>query len=418
MSFDKLSQPAAMFLQLCSFLHRDGISEEIFSRAAKYTFPSSSPSKAELIKPLEFLSYFLGPTGKWDYLRFLKVTNEIKAYSLVTFDPERKVFSIHPLVHTWSQTTIPDRQSYHSIIGAIVGMSINEISSFHRELASLQLIPHINSLMHANQQRGADFGIQYGNIYYYVRQYKEAHKIFLAVVEKWKKCLGDEHAHTLTAMLSLSATYYQLEEFHKAEELEVIVLEKRKQLLGDDHPDTLWTMGHLATTYSDSGELHKAKELLIVLLEKQKQVLGDDHPDTLSTMGNLAIAYYNLGEFHKAEELEVVLLEKRKKVLGDDHPDTLTTMGNLAATYYKLGKFHRTEELEVVVLQKRKKVLGDSHPETLRAIRNLAITYRCLNKLAEAEELEKLADSNEEALQSSINETSDSSEDNHRNSSE
>ncbi|KAJ7864199.1 hypothetical protein B0H13DRAFT_2564107, partial [Mycena leptocephala] len=101
MSFNKLSQPAAMFLQLCSFLHREGISEEIFSRATRYRFPSYGPPKEDLEKPLQFLSYFLAPTGEWDSLHFLKITNEIKAYSLVTFDPERKVFSIHPLVHTW-----------------------------------------------------------------------------------------------------------------------------------------------------------------------------------------------------------------------------------------------------------------------------------------------------------------------------
>ncbi|KAJ7873692.1 hypothetical protein B0H13DRAFT_2552295, partial [Mycena leptocephala] len=106
MSFDQLSQLAAMFLQLCSFLHRDGISEEIFSRAATYTFPSSGPSRTALQKPLEFLAQFLEPAGGWDTLRFLKVTNEIKAYSLMSFDPERTMFSIHPLVHSWSRTTI------------------------------------------------------------------------------------------------------------------------------------------------------------------------------------------------------------------------------------------------------------------------------------------------------------------------
>ncbi|KAJ7700621.1 hypothetical protein B0H16DRAFT_1642152, partial [Mycena metata] len=31
MSFDRLTSPAAMFLQHCSFLHYNGISEEIFS---------------------------------------------------------------------------------------------------------------------------------------------------------------------------------------------------------------------------------------------------------------------------------------------------------------------------------------------------------------------------------------------------
>ncbi|KAJ7870720.1 P-loop containing nucleoside triphosphate hydrolase protein, partial [Mycena leptocephala] len=106
MSFDQLSQPAAMFLQLCSFLHWDGITEEIFSRAATYTFPSSGPSREALQKPLEFLAQFTEPAGEWDTLRFLKVTNEIKAYSLMSFDPERKMYSIHPLVHSWSKTTI------------------------------------------------------------------------------------------------------------------------------------------------------------------------------------------------------------------------------------------------------------------------------------------------------------------------
>ncbi|KAJ7927322.1 hypothetical protein B0H13DRAFT_1598843, partial [Mycena leptocephala] len=44
MSFDKLTKPAAMFLQLCSFLHREGISEEIFSRAVTYTMSTKEMS--------------------------------------------------------------------------------------------------------------------------------------------------------------------------------------------------------------------------------------------------------------------------------------------------------------------------------------------------------------------------------------
>ncbi|KAJ6564776.1 hypothetical protein B0H19DRAFT_870607, partial [Mycena capillaripes] len=115
MSFDKLSQLAAMFLQLCSFLHPDGISEDIFTRAATYRFPSWGPSREELSKPLDFLSQFLLPTDEWDSLRFLQVTNEIQAYSLINFDPESRAFLIHPLVHSWCRTMICNPQSYHSI---------------------------------------------------------------------------------------------------------------------------------------------------------------------------------------------------------------------------------------------------------------------------------------------------------------
>ncbi|KAJ7853004.1 P-loop containing nucleoside triphosphate hydrolase protein [Mycena leptocephala] len=100
MSFDKLSPPAAMFLQLCSFLNRDGISEDIFSRASTYTFRQTIPSRETLQKPLGFLAHFMEPACGWDTLRFLKVANEIKAYSLMTFDPKRKSYSIHPLVQS------------------------------------------------------------------------------------------------------------------------------------------------------------------------------------------------------------------------------------------------------------------------------------------------------------------------------
>ncbi|KAJ7819098.1 hypothetical protein B0H13DRAFT_392731, partial [Mycena leptocephala] len=383
MSFNKLSQPAAMFLQLCSFLHRDGISEEIFSRAARYTFPSSGPSKEELEKPLQFLSQFLNPAGKWDSLCFLKVTNEIKAYSLVTFDPARKVFSIHPLVYSWSQTTISDQQSYHSIMSAIVGMSVEEIPSHHQQVTSLQLISHIDSLMHANQQLATDFSFQYGVIYYHMGRYEEAHKLFLAVLEK-QKILGDDHPNTLWAMSNLASTYYGLREFPKTEELRVVLVEKLKMVVGDDHPATLRTMGSLAVTYSSLNKLHKAEELGAVVLEKQKRVIGDDHPDTLNTMFWLASTYYRLGEFPKAEELYIAVLEKQKRFLSDDHPDTLWTMNYLAATFRSLGKVHKAEELGVVVLEKQKRVLSDDHPDTLNTMGDLAATYYSLGLFLKA----------------------------------
>ncbi|KAJ7727608.1 hypothetical protein B0H16DRAFT_1778590, partial [Mycena metata] len=98
MSFDRLSPAAAVLLQLCSFLHQEGISEDIFSRAAAYDFPSLGPSKEKLQQPLEFLSQFQEPDGKWDTMAFLELTTEIMSYSLAMFAPETRIFSIHPLV--------------------------------------------------------------------------------------------------------------------------------------------------------------------------------------------------------------------------------------------------------------------------------------------------------------------------------
>ncbi|KAJ7788536.1 hypothetical protein B0H14DRAFT_259840 [Mycena olivaceomarginata] len=99
MSFNQLKPAAAMLLQYCSFLHHNGISEQIFSYASKYTFPSNGPSKEELQQPLEFISHFLGPTGEWDSLQFSHVINEVQAYSLITVEAEKKN-PFHPSIGT------------------------------------------------------------------------------------------------------------------------------------------------------------------------------------------------------------------------------------------------------------------------------------------------------------------------------
>ncbi|KAJ7827742.1 hypothetical protein B0H13DRAFT_1917492 [Mycena leptocephala] len=276
-------------------------------------------SRAQLLskKPAqshdEYTWTFLEPAGEWDTLRFLKVTNGIKAYSLMSFDPERKMFAIHPLVHRWSRTTISDQQSYHSTMASIMGMSIAEIPTApteHQELPSLRLISHVESLRYDNKQVVVDFAGQYGIVYFCAGQYETAMELVLAVLEQRKRVLGADHPDTLQAMDALAVIYLSLGHSHKAAELAVVVLEK-------------------------------AKELGILVLGKQKQVLGDDHPDTLRTMGTLA------------KELGVLVLGKRKQVLGDDHLNTLRTMGNLAQTYHKLREFHKAEKVGIVVLGKQ-----------------------------------------------------------------
>ncbi|KAF8194714.1 P-loop containing nucleoside triphosphate hydrolase protein [Mycena galopus ATCC 62051] len=228
-SFSQLTSPAAMLLQHWSFLHYNGISELIFSYASKYMCRSDGPSAEELQWPLEFLSHFLQPTGEWDSLQFLHVTNEVQAYSLINFDSEKKLFSIHPLVHAWCQTTVCNPERYMSTIGSILGMAISERPWQNIELASLVLCPHVELVLQIDAELALIFKEQYGLIFWEGGKYKQNEKL--------------------------------LQE----------VLEKQKQVLGKNHPDTLRTMGKLAITYSNLGEHQKAKELKVIVLEKQNK---------------------------------------------------------------------------------------------------------------------------------------------------
>ncbi|KAJ7112081.1 hypothetical protein C8R44DRAFT_741810 [Mycena epipterygia] len=387
-SFDQLSQPAATFLQLCSLLHHQGISEEIFKNAAAYKFGPSSPSKKELQMPLEFLSQFLAPDGVWDSFCFIDMTNEVRSYSLINFHPQKKMFSIHPLVHDWTRSSLSNEEPYHHCMVAIVGMSLAGVSDDDLHLASLWIQPHIDFLNQVNSNLIPDFRHEFGKMYVWGEKLKIAEELQAAVVLKRRNLLGEDHHDTLEAMYWLACIYRNLGKFKEAEESEVVVLRQRKDGLGDNHPKTLHVMGNLALTYCNLGKLKESEELGVAVVEKQRNVLGDSHLDTLQGMGNLAFTYLNLGKFKEAEELGVVVLGKRRILLGENHPDTLQTMGNLAAAYQNLGKLKAAEELKVMVLDKRRNLLGDNHPTTLIAMVNLAVTYKTLGKLKEAEELE------------------------------
>ncbi|KAJ7637824.1 P-loop containing nucleoside triphosphate hydrolase protein, partial [Mycena rosella] len=366
-SFDQLSEPAKTLLQLWSFLHHEGISGDIFSYAATYEtcwYPNG-PSEEELHNPLHFLSQFLGSDSVWDPLRFIEVTTELRSYSLVNFDPDKKSFSVHPLVHSWTRTTLTDTQSYHYSMVAIVGMTIAELPEQDMQLASFKLLPHVDSLIHGNGNVRPDFRYEYGRLYWWAGRLKDAEQLELAVVQNRRNILGHDHPDTLHAMASLASTYHKLGWLREAEHLKVVVLEKRRKILGEDDPDTLHAMGNLALSYHQLGQLKEAEELEVVVVEKQRKMLGEDHPDTLLAMGNLASTFQKLGQLKEAEKLEVVVFEKRRKILGEDHPSTLHTMGNLALTYHQLGQLKEAEEFEVMVLEKRRKILGEDHPHTL-----------------------------------------------------
>ncbi|KAJ7254258.1 hypothetical protein C8J57DRAFT_1658415, partial [Mycena rebaudengoi] len=105
-SFKCLSKQAARFLQLCSFFHHEGISEAIFSNAALYSPELLRPTEEQTKEPQAFLSHFLTAAGMWDTLGFADMAAEVKEYSLINQDPNTGIFSMHPLVHSWSRNAV------------------------------------------------------------------------------------------------------------------------------------------------------------------------------------------------------------------------------------------------------------------------------------------------------------------------
>ncbi|KAJ6583578.1 hypothetical protein DFH09DRAFT_978574 [Mycena vulgaris] len=436
-SFDRLSDRARQLLQLCSFIHHDGITEEIFGMAASYDFREDMPTAAELRDPLEFLAAFSETQlHEWDSMKFIALTNELRRYSLIEFQTTSKsiTFSIHPLVHEWCRTTLDLAAPTELCMHRLIGMSIAAARDYYPFIH--QIFPHLDALLFVNtvqssrkpylkdtmfasqcldvydcEGKYAD-GVELGSLMLQsgskkwselktlgvqeklASLYKGAGMHYLAeelqesVSNKYSEILGDDDTATLRSMRQLTSTYAKRGKYRRAEELQTVILNKNICLLGDDHPETIRCMSELTWTCIQLGEFQRAKELGMKAFKKCTTILGEDHPTTISGMSNLAVAYRKLGEWQHSKELGIRALEKSIKNHGEDHPNTLLCMSTLAWTYTELGELQLSKELGNRTLEKRMEILGQDHPDTLASMANLAATCSKLGELTRAEELQ------------------------------
>jgi tetratricopeptide (TPR) repeat protein len=397
----KAAAMAIFILQIFSFFHFQGISEEIFRRAAQNTagdndatlgdMPSLKTHSALLESVLQ-----LDVNRVWDPMFFRDGICVLLAFSLIQMSKVGHVYSVHPLVHSWSRDRI--KKADNDLMAGYATKLLSQSVSFQFQSQDYAfhriLVPHIK----ANHQYAIDTGIKkayndvegtnFGWVYYEAGYWKEAEELQGQVMEMTKRLLGAEHPDALTSMNNLASTYMNQGRWKEAEELHVQVMEMRKSLFGAEHPDTMTSMGYLALTYRNQGRWKEAEELHVQVMEMRKRLLGAEHPDTLTSMGNLAFTYHHQGRWREAEELEVQVMDMTKRLLGAEHPDTLRSMNNLALTYQNQERWKEAEELQVQVIEMTKRRLGAAHPHTLISMDNLVIIYRDQERWTEAEELE------------------------------
>ena len=392
-SFKRLSQESATFLQLCAFLHHDGIFEAIFQNAAfnatTYTpmFPEPTQESDSVSRAKDYLGVFRTPDSPWDTQKFLNVITEIRSYSLVDFDRENQTYSIHPLVHAWTRTTISNNEATQACMESILGMSISWRSRSEDYGFRRSILAHIDTLRGKGNSAGMRFPERFALVYSENGRWREAETLRVQVRENCLRVLGPQHPDTLTSMGNLASTYVNQGRWKEAEVLDVQVKETRLKVLGAEHPDTLTSMGNLASTYYSQGRWKEAEELDVQVMEASLRVLGAEHPDMLMSMGNLASTYRDQGRWKEAEALDVQVTKTRLNLFGVEHPDTLKSMGNLASTYRNQGRWKEAEVLDVQVKETYLKVLGAEHPDTLTSMGNLASTYGRQGRWKEAEVL-------------------------------
>jgi hypothetical protein len=175
-SFDKLSPRAAMFLNICAFFHHDGISARIFQNAAgnietrRFINPQGS-NGLDIAK--EFLSSFHSTEGHWNHRKFLGVISEIRSYSLIEFDERNEMYSIHPLVHSWTRSRASD-STLHDSSQFILAASINRTRRLEDLVFNQTLLPHIDASLEGGTVADSDTATWLWCPYHESRRWKEA----------------------------------------------------------------------------------------------------------------------------------------------------------------------------------------------------------------------------------------------------
>src|SRR6266704_2630000 len=101
------AQSALMLFRIFAFFHHEGISEDIFRNVGQ-NYCKRRDEQNNLpcsISVLDTETLFLTAAGGWDGLRFQAGIQVLVSFSLVK--SYNKLYSLHPLVHTWSRDRIP-----------------------------------------------------------------------------------------------------------------------------------------------------------------------------------------------------------------------------------------------------------------------------------------------------------------------
>jgi hypothetical protein len=205
------ARDAIELLQIFSFFHYDGISEEIFHRAwenlQKDTYSEWTRSHQPGLLQQE--------SASWDARRLRAGLSLLSSFSLVSRDKDGLV-SIHPLVHGWARDGLRgwDEERMWTLAVCVISVSISWAFQTVDYRFRKRIVPHIDACL---------------NNY--------ADGVFH---------LGDVGRDCLIMAGSFALAYGENGRQQKALQLTETVVTAGKRTLGEEHPDTLHSINNLA----------------------------------------------------------------------------------------------------------------------------------------------------------------------------
>lgn len=211
-------QHAIKILNLIGFYHYEGITEEMFMRAAeKRAREGEIPpelklggvGKHNLDKLIEH-----DDTGKWDPTWFRRAANILKQLSLVRLDQDRSM-SMHVLVHSWARERLSDseRASYGLSARSILFESIPSSDVPEEVNFRSRLLPHGLSVTSLVQERWHDdvlestYDVAWARVTEDTARWTETEQYLKSALRRYKENFTLDDQRCVDVMIRLAQLY-------------------------------------------------------------------------------------------------------------------------------------------------------------------------------------------------------------------
>ncbi|CZR68764.1 uncharacterized protein PAC_18663 [Phialocephala subalpina] len=427
---------ALELLNILAFLHREGVIEEMFTKAWTRAIATTKKDPEDEIRlpslwHVNHMRRILRQSSdspiELVLLSLRNAASALQSFSLITIHQETGDISMHALVHAWAKDRLAaDAQNIAwATAASILSLSIESFGyrEFFPKIQShieFSVGPDPEQLFANSKHPGLEIGrILYPFTYVMVRlrndylaevladvlcsrigyeispqsrnwrdvlylqamckdqvaKYNEEMDILENVVLFDKYNLPAEDSRSAQARHLLGMAHNKLGNYPEAIGLFEDVLQTRRKLLAPTHPDCLISQHELAGAYLNNNQVDKALELLEEVTQIQEKTLLSTHPDRLASQHELAKAYLNNNQVDKAIELLEKVTQIREKTLLSTHPDRLASQHELARAYLRNNQVDKAIELFEEVTQIKEKTLLSTHPQSLISRQELARAY-------------------------------------------
>lgn len=368
---ERANPVATELLRLCAFLHPDEIPESLLIAGA--SFPGSA-----------FESIVA------DKIERDKAIGDLRKYSLVKRNAEKKILTIHRLVQAVIKDGMDEETSRVWVERAV--QAINTTFPHVESGSWLQcelLLPHALLIAqyieqyHIISEKAGNLLYNMALYLYYRARYAESESLYRKTLQMREQQFGPEHLSVAPALDGLADLYREQGKYAQAEPLHQRALQIREPWSESEYLNIAISFYNLAILYREQGRYAEAEPLHLRALALREQHLGSEHLLVAASLNGLGLLYREQGRYAEAESLYRRALAIREQQLEPEHPQIATSLNNLAILYIDQGKYAEAEPLCQRVLVVAKQTYGEEHPSFATYLNNLAVVYYEQGKYAQ-----------------------------------